>query len=135
MQKWFMRVSAFLMLLMLGVSAHAYDGGRDINKVTLEYYLPKSVTYDPNIPTPADVLGHEVGQWHVRHDMLVRYMEVLAEHSDRFTIEETGRTHEQRPLVIVKVSAAKNKDRLEEMRQAHMAVSDPSQNVDAASAP
>ncbi|WP_241971848.1 M14 family zinc carboxypeptidase [Aliidiomarina taiwanensis] len=135
MQKWFMRVSAFLMLFTLGVSAHAYDGGRDIDNVTLDYYLPKNVSYDPSVPTPAEVLGHEVGQWHVRHDMLVRYMEVLAEHSDRFTIEEIGRTHEQRPLVIVKVSAAKNKDRLEEMRQAHLAVSDPSQNVDAASAP
>ncbi len=135
MQKWFKRLGATVVMLTLGWSAHAYDGGTDIDNVTLDYYLPKHVTYDPSVPKPADVLGYEVGQWHVRHDQLVRYFEVLAEHSDRVTLEVIGHTHEQRPLIIVKVSAAKNKGRLEEMRQAHMAVSDPNQNVNAKSAP
>src|SRR5690554_5727064 len=115
MQKWFMRFCASVAVLAFGLSAHAYDGGKDIDNVTLDYYLPKNVSYDPSVPKPADILGYEVGQWHVRPDQLVRYFEVLAEHSDRVTLEVIGRSHEQRPLIIVKISAAKNKDRLEEM--------------------
>lgn len=115
--------------------SQAYDGGLQIDEVTLDYYLPKNVTYDPSVPKPAEILGFEVGQWHARHDQIVRYYEVLAEHSDRITLEYIGRSHEQRPLIIAKVSAAKNKDRLEDMRKAHLAVSDPSQNVNAKQAP
>lgn len=135
MKIWFSRISAVVALFAFGFAVHAYDGGKEIDKVTLDYYLPKNVSYDPNIPKPADILGYEVGQWHVRPDQVVRYFEVLAEHSDRFTVEIIGQSHEKRPLIIAKVSAAKNKHRLEEMRQAHMDVSDPSKNVNAKTAP
>ena len=40
----------------------------------LKYYLPDSVTYDPSIPKPKDIIYHEVGEWHVTHDRLVNYM-------------------------------------------------------------
>lgn len=115
--------------------ANKYGGGENIDEVTLDYYLPDNVQYNPDIPTPKEVLGYEVGQWHVRHDQLVRYFEVLAEASDRMTLEVTGYTHERRPLIIAKFSNAENQGRLEEMRQAHMAVSDPAQDVDATAAP
>ncbi|TMP74903.1 hypothetical protein CWC05_22075, partial [Pseudoalteromonas ruthenica] len=48
----------------------------------LNYYFSEDVQFDPTIPTPSDVLGYEVGQWHVRHDQLVQYMRVLADKSD-----------------------------------------------------
>jgi len=44
----------------------------------LSYYLPAGVTYDPAVPKPAQVIYHEVGQWHVTHDRLVNYMQALA---------------------------------------------------------
>ena len=47
-------------------------------KIDLNYYLPKDVTYNKNIPTPKSVIGHEVGEWHVTHDKLVEYMKTLA---------------------------------------------------------
>ncbi|NNK34953.1 MAG: hypothetical protein HKP47_02950, partial [Eudoraea sp.] len=34
-------------------------------ELSLDYYLPQEYTYDPAIPKPADVIGHEVGEWHV----------------------------------------------------------------------
>ena len=34
----------------------------------LSYYLPDSVTYNPSIPKPKDIIYHEVGEWHVTHD-------------------------------------------------------------------
>lgn len=101
----------------------------------LSYYLPDNVQYDPFVPTPASVLHYEVGEWHVRHDQLVRYMEVLSEHSDRVQFEIIGHSHEKRPLILVKVASADNKNRLEEMRQQHKAISDPSQDVNAEEAP
>ena len=102
--------------------------------ITLADYLPDDVTYDADVPTPEEVLGYQVGEWHVRHDQLVRYMEVLAEHSDRFEIEYTGRTHEQRPLVLLRVTTPENHANIDELRDAHVAIADPSRdgNVDTA---
>ncbi|MEY2998154.1 MAG: hypothetical protein RIQ82_1535, partial [Bacteroidota bacterium] len=42
----------------------------------LGYYLPQDISYNPEIPTPEEVVGHQVGAWHVTHDRLSRYMEV-----------------------------------------------------------
>jgi len=60
-------------------------------KATLSYYLPDGVTYNKTIPTPESVIGHEVGKWHVTHDKLVMYMKVLANSSDRITLEDRGK--------------------------------------------
>ena len=101
----------------------------------LSYYLPDDVQLDPSVPTPEEVLHYQVGEWHVRHDQLVRYMEVLSEHSDRVQFKVMGYSHERRPLILVKVTSAENKDRVEEMREQHFAISDPTQDVDASEAP
>ncbi|MGQ8366484.1 M14 family metallopeptidase [Glaciecola sp. 1036] len=82
-------------------------------------YLP-DVSYDPKIPTPESVLGYPVGTWHVRHDQLVRYMHVLAESSDRVSIEVTGYTHEQRPLLLLTITGTENRKNLEQIRQSHI---------------
>ena len=101
----------------------------------LNYYLPEGVQLDPSIPTPQDVLHHQVGEWHVRPDQLVRYMEVLSEHSDRVQMSVIGYSHEQRPLILVKVTSADNSDRIEDMREQHLALSDADADVDASEAP
>ncbi|MFC0446014.1 M14 family zinc carboxypeptidase [Pseudidiomarina halophila] len=102
---------------------------------TLKDYLPQDVTYDPSIPTPESVLGYEVGEWHVRHDQLVRYMEVLAEKSDRFQLEYAGRTHEDRPLVLVTVTTPENHQNIDALRDEHLAVADPTREGDPETAP
>src|SRR5690625_5379873 len=71
------------------------------SQVTLDYYLPEDVSYNPSIPTPKQVVGHEVGEWHITHDKLVQYMYALAEASDRVTIEKYARSYENRPLVLL----------------------------------
>lgn len=101
----------------------------------LNYYMPEGVQLDPSIPTPEEVLNYQVGEWHVRPDQLVRYMEVLSEHSDRFQMSVIGYSHEQRPLILVKVTSAENSGRLEDMREQHLAISDPNADVDASEAP
>ena len=115
-----------LMGVVLSLTAHA---------TSLDDYLPKDVSYNPDIPTPKEVLGYEVGEWHVRPEQLVRYMEVLAEKSDRFQMEVTGYTHERRPLVLLTVTSPQNHSNIEALRQQHVALADPNQKGDVDKAP
>jgi hypothetical protein len=82
--------------------------------------LPSGVSYDPSIPTPASVLGWDVGTWHVRPDQIAIYMEALAEASDRVQIETYGFTHEQRPLLLATISAPNNLARIDDIRSEHV---------------
>ena len=86
----------------------------------LDWYLPSTVQYDQETPRPSEVLGWEVGSWHVRHDQLVQWYRTIADASPRFTLMEYGRTHEQRPLLLAAVSSPANLARLEEIREAHL---------------
>jgi hypothetical protein len=86
---------------------------------TLETYLPSGQTYDEAFPRPESVLGWPVGTWHVRHDQLVRWFEVVAEKSPRVTLEQTGKTHEARPTLLATISSPANLARIDEIREAH----------------
>ncbi|CAM4088210.1 M14 metallopeptidase family protein [Pseudoalteromonas byunsanensis] len=87
----------------------------------LDYYFPDSITFNPNIAKPSEVLGYEVGQWHVRHDQLVQYLRVLAEQSERINIETIGYSHEQRPLILLTISNKSQLDNIENIRKQHLA--------------
>ena len=87
----------------------------------VSYYFQQKVQFDPAIPKPEEVLGYQVGQWHVRHDQLVQYMRVLAEKSPRVSIETIGFSHEQRPLLLLKFSQPDNIAKLEQLREQHYA--------------
>lgn len=92
-------------------------------KPDLSYYLP-SMTYNPQIPTPAQFLGHEVGEWHVSHDRVYAYMLKLAELSDRITVEEYARSYEMRPLILLTITSPANHRRLPELKQQHLDLED-----------
>ena len=90
----------------------------------LNYYFGDNTNFDESIPKPSEILGHEVGEWHVTHDKLVQYMYAVAEASDRVLIEQTGKTYENRPLLILKVSSNKNIKVLEKIQKKHIEISD-----------
>jgi len=76
------------------------------------------------VPAPAAILGFEPGQWHARHDQIEAYLRaVVAAAPDRAQFEVIGRTHEQRPLLQLTLSSAANMQRLDQIREAHLAVS------------
>jgi len=130
LKKWKMPFF-ILATLLIANTVHAVGVTPDISGKSVYDYLPKDVTYDPDIPTPESVLGTNIGQWHVRHDQLVQYMKVLAEHSDRITIEETGRTHENRPLLLLTITAPSNQQNIENIRHSHLEAIESGQDVDA----
>ncbi|MBI3137949.1 MAG: zinc carboxypeptidase [Sphingobacteriales bacterium] len=107
-------------LLIITVGTGAQDLG---------YYLPKSVTYNPAVPRPADVIYHEVGEWHVTHDRLVSYMKAVAAAApDRVKLELMGLTYEKRPQVLLIITSKKNQARLEQIRQQHVQLTNPAQS-------
>ncbi len=93
-------------------------------KINLNYYLPQDITYNSNIPTPESVLGFQVGKWHTSHDKLVQYMYALADASDRITIENRGKTYEDRPLLLLTITSPKNHQNIESIRTEHLKLSD-----------
>ncbi|TLP80417.1 M14 family zinc carboxypeptidase [Maribacter sp. ACAM166] len=94
------------------------------DKLTLDYYLPQNISYDQSIPKPAEIIGHEVGEWHVTHDKLMVYMQTLAKASDRITIENRGETFEGRPILLLTVTSPKNQQNIEEIRKNHIALTE-----------
>jgi hypothetical protein len=96
----------------------------------LKYYLPDSISYNPAIPKPKDIIYHEVGEWHVTHDRLVNYMKAIAAAApERVKLETMGFTYENRPQVLLIITSQKNQERLEEIRQQHLKLSDPAQSA------
>src|SRR6187200_225067 len=100
------------------------------NAQDLKYYLPDSVSYNPAIPKPRDIIYHEVGEFHVTHDRLVNYMKAIAAAApDRLKLETMGFTYENRPQVLLIITSKKNQDNLEQIRQQHVALTDPSKSA------
>lgn len=95
------------------------------SQVTLDYYMPKGVSYNSSIPTPKQFFGHEIGEWHLTHDKLYYYMLELAKVSDRAVWEEYGRSYENRPLGQLIISSPENIRKLEQLRQEHIKLCDP----------
>ncbi|WP_103071269.1 M14 family zinc carboxypeptidase [Aquimarina sediminis] len=92
------------------------------NDLSLEYYLPKDVTYNPNIPTPQSILGYVPGKWHVTHDKLIAYMRAIAKASPRITIEDRGKTFEDRPIILLTITSQKNRSKLKEIQEKHVSL-------------
>jgi hypothetical protein len=97
-------------------------------KPILEYYLP-GFEYNPAIPTPADWLGYEVGEWHATHDQLLGYMKALDAASERITLQEYGRSHENRPLVCLTITDPGNHARLEDIKTTRARLSNPAESA------
>ncbi len=117
-----MKKSFILCCLLLSLQACFAQG--------LNYYLPDSVTYDQSVPKPKDIIYHEVGEYHVTHDRLVNYMKALATAvPSRIKLENMGLTYENRPQVLLIITSPRNQQRLEEIRQQHVQLTDPSRSA------
>jgi hypothetical protein len=106
-----MKILYGLVSIILASSLHA-QSARD--------YFPADADLDPAVPTPETVLGWNVGDWHVSHDKLAHYMQVLADHSPRLSLKVIGKTYEQRPLLQLTVTSPSNHERLESLRRQHL---------------
>lgn len=114
-----MKKICLLLLALIYFNASSQD-----YHVSLDYFLPNNISYNSEIPTPASVIGHELGDWHITHDKLLQYMYRLAESSDRISIENRGETFEGRPLILLYITAPKNQKNLQEIRKKHISLTE-----------
>ena len=90
--------------------------------INLDYYFSQQdiSTLNKDIPSPESVIGHPVGKWHISHDKLVEYMRKLASTSERITIEERGKTFEDRPLILLTITSKKNHQNINQIQKNHI---------------
>ncbi|MCH8902787.1 MAG: hypothetical protein IIA45_02595 [Bacteroidetes bacterium] len=93
-------------------------------KAQVKPFFPNG-TYNTDIPTPAEFLGFELGARPVQHLEVVRYFKKLAELSPRAKYYEAGKTHENRLLGYLVVTAEKNMNNLKAIRKQHASLADP----------
>jgi hypothetical protein len=103
------------LLLLLSFSTQAQQ------QTSLDYYLPKDVTYNSAIPTPKSILGFELGVWHTDYNQVLDYIQRIATASNRMKIETTGYSHENRPLKLLTISSPKNIENIEKIKANHVA--------------
>ena len=106
-----------LLLFILNISFTLFS------QEDLSYFLPLDEKYDDNIPKPSEVLGFNVGDWHINHDKLIDYLTKLSKSSKKIKIENRGYTYEDRPLILLTITSEKNHSRLEELRKNHINLS------------
>ena len=111
-----------VLIALIGLSTPAHA------RVDLSYYLPEDITYNPDIPTPEAFFGFQIGDWHLRHDLIVNYMHTLAERSDRIVLTQYAQTHQQRPLVLLTITSPQNHQNLETIQRQHRQLTNPDQS-------
>ncbi len=99
------------------------------------YYFPTAQQFDDKVPSPQQFLGYEIGSHYTRHDQLVAYFNELARVSDRVKVEVIGKSYEQRPLLLVTITSARNHARSAEIAAQRQALIDPSQPLPGVDAP
>ncbi|NDY95772.1 M14 family zinc carboxypeptidase [Wenzhouxiangella limi] len=78
--------------------------------------LPADFDPDPDIAAPAEFLGFDPAERHLRHDQVVAYLDYLAEASDRVSIEQIGQTHGLRPLKLLVFSSPERQAQTAQLR-------------------
>ena len=113
--KWSALVAAMLILALPAGSLAQQD-----------YYFNDDASFDNDIPSPKEFLGYDIGSHYTRHDRIVSYFQNLAELSDKASFQIIGETYEHRPQVILTITSAENHANLEEIRNKHQSVLNPS---------
>lgn len=115
MMKYKNLLTAFAILLTIGSASAQTD-----------YFFPENARFDRKIPSPEKYLGYPIGTQHTRHDAILGYFRELARISDRAKLDTIGETYEQRQLVVLTVTSAENLNDLDQIREEHLKLVDPS---------
>ena len=95
-----------------------------LSVVSQNYYFKEYQPFNTKIPTPEEFLGHGIGDYHTRHDLIVAYITKLAELSDRATLEVYGHTNERRKLLMLTITSPKNQKNINNLQEKHLNIVD-----------
>ncbi|MCH8879860.1 MAG: hypothetical protein IID34_08255, partial [Planctomycetes bacterium] len=79
-----------------------------VGATDLQTMLLDPAAVNPDIPTPASIIGHEIGDGAVRYAPAVRYLRALADASPLVTLTPYAETHEGRALYFLTITSAAN---------------------------
>ena len=116
----------FLIAIILSVNIFSQESNDNLNY----YFSQLDKDLNQSIPKPQDVIGHNIGDWHVTHDKLVQYMYTLAEVSDRISIENRGVTYENRPIILLTVTSKENHDNIGEILSSRKEITNFNKNIE-----
>ena len=129
-------VHSLLVVLLLATSLHGQaqeqvekEPAKQTKKKRPTAYWPESIEHSAEITTPIEQLGFRIGQRHLDHAKLVAYLTKLASESERFQIEQYGKTHGGRPLMLLTISSPKNLERLADIKKRHKRLADPKRSA------
>ncbi len=82
-------------------------------------------TYDPEVPTPASVLGYEIGARVTDYARFEGYLRALATGCHRIRVSTYGESYEGRPLYMATITSSKNLEALDTIRDNNLKIADP----------
>jgi len=119
---------SLLICLALSLTFSAKLFAQELN---LSYYLPQEATqFNSSVPTPKAFLGWEIGERLLTFDQTLAYSRLLAEKSPRVQIIEHGSGYERNSVFFLIISSEENISNLEQIRQNHLLIADPSKSKD-----
>lgn len=124
---------AIAVLTVASVSAQPSISKLLRSEKPIDYYLNNgSHTFDERIPTPFQSFGFNIGEQFVEWSDVIQYMDLLEKSSPKVSVKRFGRTWQGRQYVQVAITSERNQQRLEEIRQEHLALTEPekSKNLD-----
>lgn len=123
-----MRSIRFLSFTLLALFFMAAAGAPAVAQPQLPFSMETPVpgvdAYDDAIPTPEEIIGHQIGTKHTAPHQVVAYFEAVAEASDRVVLEQHGETYGGRPLIHAFVTSPENLGRLDEIQAANRQLSE-----------
>ena len=75
-----------LLPLLLALCVATVPAAAQEVPLSIDTPVPGTESYDSAIPTPTEVIGHEIGTRHTRPAQAVRYFEAVAKTSDRVVL-------------------------------------------------
>ena len=81
--------------------------------------------YDDAIPTPESVLGYEIGTHFTLYADVVRYLQAVADASDRVTMQSYGETYEGRTLYYLVFTSPANHGNLDAIQEGNQRLAAP----------
>ncbi len=104
-----------VLLILMAIFAHTV-----LAQINNSFYFGSDSRINSEIPYPGIYSKHEFGKWHFNHDQLIHYLNKLADASERISILEYGRTHENRPLYLLRITSPENHKKLDTIRKRHL---------------
>ncbi len=88
-------------------------------------YAEPGATFDPRVPTPAQILGYELGARFTSHKSMMRYVERIAAVSKRVKVDTVARSFEGREMLVITVTSEANHARLADIQRDAQRIADP----------